>query len=291
MALAGYRLLPSLQLLYAQLTQISSMRHAVDEVYDEFVGAETDKSVPRAISTELVTTERPFPWDYAITLCDVSYRYPGVSCSAVEGLSIIIPKNTSVGVIGPTGSGKSTFVDLLLGLYLPTSGEILIDGQLLAPALVPSWQASIGYVPQDIFLTDDTVARNVAFGLRDNEIDPARLRGACAMAQILDFIEAELPNGFNTNVGERGIRLSGGQRQRIGLARALYRRPSLLILDEATSALDVTTEAKLLEALRSLTGKLTMVVAAHRLSAVARCDQQVDLSNEAAVGMDAASER
>jgi ATP-binding cassette, subfamily B, bacterial PglK len=280
MALAGYRLLPSLQLLYGQLTQVSSMRHAVDEVYDEFVAAETDKSVPRAISTEPVGPARPFPWDNAITLCDVSYRYPGGSRPAVEGLSLIIPKNSSLGVIGPTGSGKSTLVDLLLGLYLPTAGDILIDGQLLTPALVPSWQASIGYVPQDIFLIDDTIARNVAFGLPDEKIDKARLREACAMAQILDFIEAELRDGFETKVGERGIRLSGGQRQRIGLARALYHRPSLLILDEATSALDVATEAKLLEALRSLTGKLTMVVAAHRLSAVASCDQVIDLASE-----------
>jgi len=247
-------------------------------VYDEFVAAETDKSVPRAISTEPVTPARPFPWDTAITLCDVSYRYRGVSRSAVEGLSLIIPKNSSLGVIGPTGSGKSTLVDLLLGLYQPTAGEILIDGQVLTPARVPSWQASIGYVPQDIFLIDDTIARNVAFGLPDEKIDLARLREACAMAQILDFIEAELPDGFQTRVGERGIRLSGGQRQRIGLARALYHRPSLLILDEATSALDVATEAKLLEALRSLTGKLTMVVAAHRLSAVENCDQLVNLS-------------
>jgi len=191
-----------------------------------------------------------------------------------------MPKNTSLGVIGPTGSGKSTFVDLLLGLYHPTAGEILIDGQPLTSALVRSWQASIGYVPQDIFLIDDTIARNIAFGLPDEKIDPARLREACAMAQILDFIEAELPHGFDTNVGERGIRLSGGQRQRIGLARALYHRPSLLILDEATSALDVATEAKLLDALRSLSGKLTMVVAAHRLSAVANCDQLIDLADE-----------
>jgi ABC-type multidrug transport system fused ATPase/permease subunit len=183
-------------------------------------------------------------------------------------------------VIGPTGSGKSTLVDLLLGLYQPTTGEILIDDRPLTPALVPSWQATIGYVPQDIFLIDDTIARNVAFGLPDEKIDPARLREACAMAQILDFIETELPAGFNTSVGERGIRLSGGQRQRIGLARALYHRPSLLILDEATSALDVATEAKLLQALSSFAGKLTMVVAAHRLSAVANCDHLVDLANE-----------
>ena len=172
---------------------------------------------------------------------------------------------------------------MLLGLYEPTTGEILIDGQLLTSAVVPSWQASIGYVPQDIFLIDDTIARNVAFGLPDKKIDSERLREACAMAQILDFIEAELRDGFETKVGERGIRLSGGQRQRIGLARALYHRPSLLILDEATSALDVATEAKLLKALSSMTGKLTMVVAAHRVSAVANCDQLVDLGQNAGV--------
>jgi ABC-type multidrug transport system fused ATPase/permease subunit len=280
MALAGYRLLPSLQLLYGQLTQVSSMRHAVDEVYDEFVAAETDRTVPLEVSGERLAQVRPFRWDDTIALRDVSFRYPGTSRPALNRLSLTIAKNTSLGVIGPTGSGKSTLVDLLLGLYHPTAGEILIDGRPLTPALVPSWQASIGYVPQDIFLIDDTIASNIAFGLPDNEIDRARLREASAMAQILDFIEAQLPDGFDTNVGERGIRLSGGQRQRIGLARALYHRPSLLILDEATSALDVATEAKLLEALRSLAGKLTMVVAAHRLSALANCDQLVDLAND-----------
>jgi ATP-binding cassette, subfamily B, bacterial PglK len=280
MALAGYRLLPSLQLLYAQLTQVSSMRHAVDEVYDEFVAAESDKSIPSAVSGESVTLAISFRWRNAITLCEVSYRYPGASRPALDRLSMVIPKNTSLGVIGPTGSGKSTLVDLLLGLYYPTAGEILIDGQPLTSALMPSWQASIGYVPQDIFLIDDTIARNIAFGLRDEKIDQGRLREACAMAQILDFIEAELRDGFCTNTGERGIRLSGGQRQRIGLARALYHRPSLLILDEATSALDMGTEAKLLEALRGLSGMLTMVVAAHRLSAVAHCEQVIDLGNE-----------
>src|SRR5262245_17169569 len=278
MALAGYRLLPSLQLLYAQLTQVSSMRHAVDEVYDEFVAAETDRSIPPAISTDRLSAAKPFLWNDAITLREVSFRYPSAVPPTLDGLSLRIPKNTSLAVIGPTGSGKSTLVDLLLGLYQPTAGEILIDRRPLTPALVPSWQATVGYVPQDIFLIDDTIARNIAFGLPDNQIDPARLREASAMAQLLDFIEAELPDGFDTNVGERGIRLSGGQRQRIGLARALYHRPSLLILDEATSALDVATEAKLLEALRSLAGKLTMVVAAHRLSAVADCEQLSDLA-------------
>jgi ABC-type multidrug transport system fused ATPase/permease subunit len=280
MALAGYRLLPSLQLLYAQLTQVSSMRHAVDEVYDEFAAAETERSVPAAIRTHPLAPARPYQWNDAITMREVSFHYPGVSGPTLDTICLTIPKNTSLGVIGPTGSGKSTLVDLLLGLYQPTAGEILIDGQPLSSALVPSWQASIGYVPQDIFLTDDSVARNIAFGLPDDEIDPARLREASGIAQILDFIEDKLPKGFDTNVGERGIRLSGGQRQRIGLARALYHRPSLLILDEATSALDVSIEAKLLEALRNLEGNLTMVVAAHRLSAVAICDQIIDLSNK-----------
>jgi ATP-binding cassette, subfamily B, bacterial PglK len=280
MALAGYRLLPSLQLVYAQLTQVSSMRHVVDEVYDEFVAAESDRSIPPTISIASLKPARPLRWEHTITLCEIAYRYPGAARAALEGVSLVIPKNTSLGVIGPTGSGKSTLVDLLLGLYCPTAGEILVDGQLLTSALMPSWQASIGYVPQDIFLIDDTIARNIAFGLPDEKIDHIRLREACAMAQILAFIEGELRDAFGTNVGERGVRLSGGQRQRIGLARALYQRPSLLILDEATSALDVATEAKLLEALRSLGGKLTIVVAAHRLSAVAHCDQLIDLANE-----------
>ena len=280
MALAGYRLLPAVQLLYAQLTQVSSMRHTVDEVYDEFVAAETEVATSAGRTTGALAPVDRFRWNDAITLRDVSFRYPGVPRPALNGVSLTIAKNTSLGVIGPTGSGKSTLVDLLLGLYQPTAGEILIDGQRLTPVRVPSWQASIGYVPQEIFLTDDTIARNIAFGLPDEKIDQARLREACAMAQVLEFIETELSDRFDTKVGERGIRLSGGQRQRIGLARALYHRPSLLILDEATSALDIATEAKLLEALRSLSGKLTMVVAAHRLSAVANCDQLIDLANE-----------
>jgi len=289
MALAGYRLLPSIQLLYSQLTQVSSMRHAMDEVYDEFVTAETDGSVSPAISSDTLARARPLRWNDSITLREISFRYPGASRPALKEISLIIAKNTSLGVIGPTGSGKSTFVDLLLGLYQPTAGEILIDDEPLTPALVPAWQASIGYVPQDIFLIDDTIARNIAFGLLDTEIDPAQLREACATAQLLEFIQIELPAGFDTIVGERGIRLSGGQRQRIGLARALYHGPSLLILDEATSALDVATEARLLEALRTLAGKLTMVVAAHRLSTIAGCDKVVDLSNKSAVVAQAAT--
>jgi ATP-binding cassette subfamily C protein len=157
---------------------------------------------------------------------------------------------------------------------------VLIDGQPLTRELIPSWQATIGYVPQELFLIDDTIARNIALGVPDKEINRERLQEVCAMAQILDFIETELRDGFQTTVGERGVRLSGGQRQRLGLARALYHRPSLLLLDEATSALDSATEAKLLEALRNLSGKLTIVTVAHRRSSLTNCDKLINLDNK-----------
>jgi len=276
MAVAGYRLLPTLQLLYSQVTGFTSMRYSLDEVFQEFVAAERDeKSGSVDIS---LGKSGPIEWHDAITLDEVSFIYPGTDRPILDRFSLTIQKNMSIGFIGPTGSGKSTLIDLLLGLHRPTNGRVFIDGKPRTPELIPSWQATIGYVPQEIFLIDDTIARNIALGVPDNEIDNARLREVCAMAQILDFIEMELQRGFQTTVGERGVRLSGGERQRLGLARALYHRPSLVLLDEATSALDIATETKLLEALRALAGKLTIVMVAHRLSALANCDKLVDLS-------------
>jgi ABC-type multidrug transport system fused ATPase/permease subunit len=280
MAVAGYRLLPTLQLLYGQVTHLSSMRYSLDEVFEEFTAAEREeKSGNIKISHR---KPRPIKWQDAITLDAVSFIYPGTDRPVLDHFSVTIQKNMSIGFIGPTGSGKSTLIDLLLGLHRPTSGQVLIDGLPLTPELIPSWQATIGYVPQEIFLIDDTIARNIALGVPDNEIDDARLQEACAIAQILDFIKTELRDGFQTTAGERGVRLSGGQRQRLGLARALYDQPSLLLLDEATSALDTATEAKLLEALRSLTGKLTIVMATHRLSAVAGYHELINLGNKTA---------
>ena len=278
MAVAGYRLLPALQLIYGQVTQITTMRYALDEVFEEFMAAEHDE---RSSNVE-TSVKKPslLKWDNAITLDEVSFVYPGSNRLVLDRFSATIQKNTFVGFTGPTGSGKSTLIDLLLGLHWPTSGRMLIDGQPLTRELIPSWQATIGYVPQELFLIDDTIARNIAFGVPDKEIDNARLQEVCAMAQILDFVETELRDGFQTTVGERGVRLSGGQRQRLGLARALYHQPSLLVLDEATSALDSATEAKLIEALRNLSGKLTIVTVAHRLSSVAGSDKLIDLSNE-----------
>ena len=280
MAVAGYRLLPTLQLLYSQVTQITSMRYSLDGVFEEFVAAERDE---KSDSVEIsFGKSRPIAWRDAITLDEVSFIYPGTDRPVLDRFSVTIQKNTSIGFIGPTGSGKSTLIDLLLGLHRPTSGRVLIDGQPLTPELIPSWRATIGYVPQEIFLIDDTIARNIALGVPDNEIDDARLHEVCAIAQILNFIETELRDGFQTTAGERAVRLSGGQRQRLGLARALYHRPSLLLLDEATSALDTATEAKLIEALHSLTGKLTIIMATHRLSSVGSYDELIDLENKTA---------
>jgi len=281
MALAGYRLLPALQLLYGQLSELTSMRHSLDEVYDEFVVAESDLNISDERGNENIRLAQPYVWNDAITLDAVSFSYSQAKRPILDRLSLTIKKNTSVAFIGPTGSGKSTLIDLLLGLHQPTGGRILIDGRPLTPALIPAWQASIGYVPQDIFLIDDTITRNIALGIPDTEIEVNRLREVCATAQVLDFIEHELPQGFQSKVGERGVRLSGGQRQRLGLARALYHQPSLLILDEATSALDTETEARLIEALRSLAGKLTIVLVAHRLSTVADCEEVFDLAGKA----------
>lgn len=280
MAVAGYRLLPTLQLLYGQVTHLTSMRYSLDEVFEEFAAAEQEeKSGNVEIS---LRKPRPIEWQNAITLDAVSFIYPGTDRLVLDRFSVTIQKNMSIGFIGPTGSGKSTLIDLLLGLHRPTSGRVLIDGRPLTPEMIPSWQATIGYVPQEIFLIDDTIARNIALGVPDNEIDDTRLQEVCAIAQILDFIETELRDGFQTTAGERGVRLSGGQRQRLGLARALYHRPSLLLLDEATSALDTATEAKLIEALHSLTGKLTIVMATHRLSSICGYDELINLGNKTA---------
>jgi ABC-type multidrug transport system fused ATPase/permease subunit len=181
---------------------------------------------------------------------------------------------------GKEGSGKSTLVDLILGLHMPQQGKLLIDEETLTSANMNSWRRMIGYVPQDIYLLDETIAENIAFGIPFEEIDQDALRVAAEGAQILDFIERELPQGFQTTVGERGVRLSGGQRQRIGLARALYHNPQILILDEATSALDHATEAAVMETIHRLQGTLTIITIAHRLSTLEKCDRVVKIAPE-----------
>jgi ATP-binding cassette subfamily C protein len=279
MALAGYRLLPALQLLYAQISGLTTQRHSLEEVFDEFLAAENAAGKDAESADGHLSAPERLRWHTAITLENLGFQYPGAERPVIDRLSLTIPKNSSLGIVGTTGCGKSTLVDLILGLHIPSSGRILVDDTPLGPHNRRAWRGGIGYVPQDIFLIDDSVAANIAFGVPKDNIDPAALTRAAAAAQILDFIQNELPRGFDTVVGERGVRLSGGQRQRIGLARALYHQPDLLVLDEATSALDTETEDGVMQAIAGLSGQITMLVIAHRLRTVEMCAEKLDLSH------------
>jgi ABC-type multidrug transport system fused ATPase/permease subunit len=281
MALAGYRMLPSIQILYSQLSQINAMRYTVGEIEAEL--AEIGAASKRIKPPEQVEEVLPLSLEKGIRLENITFNYPGSNRAVLENFSLEIPKNSSVGMIGPTGSGKSTLVDIILGLHRPQSGVIRVDDRVLRPEDFGSWRSMIGYVPQDIFLLDASVTANIAFGIPSDEVDQTALREAATAAQILDFIESELPAKWNTVVGERGARLSGGQRQRIGLARALYHRPQVLVLDEATSALDTKTEMEVIEAINALHGQLTLIIIAHRLSTVERCDSVARLGSERSV--------
>lgn len=280
MALAGYRLLPAMQLLYGQLNQLATTRHALDEVYDEFRAAEENVSEIDSRSDNSFTRPASFQWSREIVFNDVSFQYPTASKPAIKHLNFSIPKNSTLGIVGTTGSGKSTLVDLLIGLHSPSKGKILVDDVPISAANCRAWRMGVGYVPQDIFLIDDTIKANIAFGVTPSEINQDLLERAAAAAQICEFIRSELQQSWNTTVGERGVQLSGGQRQRIGLARALYHQPSLLILDEATSALDQTTEGQVVDTIKNLHGSLTIVIIAHRLSTLAMCDRKLDLGEE-----------
>lgn len=274
MALAGYRLLPALQSLYVGLVNIAANNYTLTQLEEEISGIEQESHAPADTgepAVESLTFAREIQIDH------LKFAYPGSDTLILDDFNLSIGKNESIGIAGASGSGKSTLVDLLLGLHTPTSGRILVDGKPLSRAHLASWRSMIGYVPQDIYLMDETIAENIAFGIESSSIDYEALRKAAHAAQILDFIEQELPEGFRTVVGERGVRLSGGQRQRIGLARALYHKPQILILDEATSALDHQTEASVMETIHRLQGSMTMITIAHRLSTLDRCDRMVEL--------------
>jgi ATP-binding cassette subfamily C protein len=273
MALVGYRLLPSMSLLYGQMVSISSHSYTLQQVEEEILEMEKEIS---AVERSIIDNT-PLSFIRDIRIEGVSFAYPGSGKNTLENFYLTVTKNESVGIAGASGSGKSTLVDLILGLHKPSLGAIMVDGVPLSSENIMSWRAIIGYVPQDIFLIDDTLEANIAFGIPGKGVDKIALREAAEAAQILHFIENELPEGFGTVIGERGVRLSGGQRQRIGLARALYHRPQILILDEATSALDVETEASVIKTINSLQGTITILAIAHRLSTLERCDRIIHL--------------
>lgn len=271
----GYKLLPNFQLMFGTLGSIRSHEFTVYEILADF--SPTD--LHRVHGSLPVPQREALDFRERISVEALSFSYCGSTERVIRNVDLEIKRGEKVAFVGQTGSGKSTLVDLIMGLHTPVSGRITIDDVTLEKDTVRAWRRRIGYVPQDIFLIDETVRRNIAFGMKDEEIDEEALRDAIRMAQAEEFILHRLPEGVDTVVGERGVRLSGGQRQRIGLARALYHRPDVLILDEATSALDNATEAAIMEIIENLSSHLTIIMIAHRLSTVVRADRIFMLKN------------
>lgn len=260
-AAAAFRVMPSVN---RALTAFQGLRYALPVV------GTLHAELRQLQETRVPGSAQPIRFEHAVALNHVSFSYPSAEVLALEGVSLSIPRGALVGLIGGSGTGKSTLVDIVLGLLTPDSGTVEVDGVDIQTNL-RGWQDQLGYVPQSIFLTDDTLRRNVAFGLADGEIDDAAVWRAIRAAQLDGFVD-ELARGLDSLIGERGVRLSGGQRQRIGIARALYHDPPVLVLDEATSSLDSATERGVMEAVRALRGNKTALIVAHRLSTVAHCD-------------------
>jgi ABC-type multidrug transport system fused ATPase/permease subunit len=263
-AMAGYRLMPALQSAYMNMVKLRFSSDALDRLFADLHGLAKTAGTDVRAAVALRPREQ-------IKLADVSYKYPGAEQATIDSLDLEIPVGSKVGFVGSSGAGKTTLVDLILGLLEPTSGELQIDSTRIDATNRKQWQRAVAYVPQFIFLIDDTIASNIAFGVSEDELDLRRVERAAKHARLHDFIKEELPEGYATRVGERGVRLSGGQRQRIGIARALYRNPSVLVLDEATSALDSLTEEGVMEAIGAIDG-VTCLIVAHRLATVRGCD-------------------
>ena len=261
-AVAAFRLMPSINRVLIAVQALRYGRPAINTLYEELKLAAPDP-VPAGPATPTFRSE--------IRLSAVSFTYATGIAPAIDSLSIFIKKGEAVGFVGPSGSGKSTLVDIIMGLLTPTSGQVVVDGKDIQQNL-RAWQDQIGYVPQSIYLTDDTLRRNIAFGLANDQIDDGAVHRAMKAAQLEEFVNT-LPKGLATRVGERGVRLSGGQRQRIGIARALYHDPAVLVLDEATSALDAATERDVMGAVTALQGSKTVLIVAHRTSTVESCDR------------------
>ena len=262
-AFAGYRLMPALQQIYASFTALTFVGPSLDKLYDDIQNL---KPLNFNQDQGVLTLNKK------ITLKNIHYNYPETSRTALKDINISIPAKTTVGLIGVTGCGKTTTVDIILGLLEAQTGTLEVDGKVITKQNSKAWQRSIGYVPQHIYLSDDTVQANIAFGIDPKNINQEAVEKASKIANSHQFIIEELPNQYQTTIGERGVRLSGGQRQRIGIARALYHKPKVLILDEATSALDIETEKAVMDAVNNLDKNITIILIAHRLTTVKKCD-------------------
>jgi ABC-type multidrug transport system fused ATPase/permease subunit len=278
-AFAGLRLMPQLSILYQSLAQIQTGRAAVDAVHEDFAcGQGSGCLMPRALHSFDLARE--------LRLENVTFTYPNAEQAGIRDVSLSIRAGEKIGIVGSTGAGKTTLADIILGLLTPCQGKLKADGVEIKHDNVKAWMQGVGYVPQEIFLTDAPVAENIALGIPPEEIDEDRVREAARIARIDQFVAEELPEGYQTPIGERGVRLSGGQRQRIGIARAMYHDADLIVFDEATSALDNLTEAEVMEAIDGLPGDKTVVMVAHRLSTVQRCDRIIVLEKGRVVGCD-----
>lgn len=264
-AFAGYRLIPALQQIYGALTQLNFSKAALYSLNEDLMSLNLSEK-PSKIDGKLELRNQ-------LNFKNVFYKYPKTEKFVLNDINFNIPAYSKIGIVGTTGGGKTTLIDLVLGLLNPTNGKIIVDKNIISNINIRDWQKSIGYVPQQIYLADNTVASNVAFGVDSKNIDYQALEKASKIANLHDFVVNEMPNGYSTLIGERGIRLSGGQRQRIGLARALYHKPNVLILDEATSSLDNITEKMVIEEINNLKEKITIIIIAHRLSTVKNCDR------------------
>ena len=260
---AGYRLMPAIQQIYSSFILFTFVGPSLDKIHEDLNNLE--KFEPSDEKEMLI-------FNKSICLKNIHFNYPNTSRTALKDLSINIKAKTTVGLVGSTGSGKTTTVDIILGLLEAQKGTLEVDGKVILKQNTRSWQRSIGYVPQNIYLADQSVAENIAFGVKTEIINSKAVEKASKIANLHNFVINELPNKYETIIGERGVRLSGGQRQRIGIARALYHNPKVLILDEATSALDNQTEEAVMDAVNNLSKDITIILIAHRLNTVKKCD-------------------
>lgn len=265
-AMAGLRMLPAIQNIYHSATALGAGQAVMDLVHDQLMALEgKDGALPPPSTAHLPLRDR-------IELRGARFTYPGTSQPVLNGLDLEIPARSTIGIVGGTGAGKTTAIDVLMGLLSLDEGQLCVDGVEITPERLRAWQNTIGYVPQQIFLVDDTITANIAFGVPREKIDKEAVERAARLAKLHDFVTSDLEHGYDQVVGERGVRLSGGQRQRIGIARALYHDPEVLVLDEATSALDNITESAIMDAMHTFSRSKTIIMIAHRLTTVEECD-------------------
>lgn len=276
-AVAAFRIMPSINKITRNMTTIKNKKPALDVIYSDLIenDSETSNEVQTAAYNHSDSSEKNF--HNSIMVENVSYTYPNSGGTTLKDISLTLPIGHSMAFVGATGAGKTTLIDLILGILSPTNGTIKVDGKEMN-SIKHLWNSSIGYIPQTIYLSDDSILRNVAFGIEDDKIDREAVMRAVKQANLDKFVDS-LPNKVETSVGESGARLSGGQRQRIGIARALYHNPEILFMDEATSALDNQTEKEVMKAIDSLKGQKTLMIIAHRLSTIEKCDMIIELED------------